>query len=192
MVPAQRSVSREWPAGAARPPERELLEAVARAYAERGYRAYLDPDGTDYFDLAVRRGEEVGLVEGKVGQPSEVLVQALRRRPWADWVAVVVSPGTTAARLVARTSGRRSAGVGVWAYDRGTVRELRPPVVGSGEGADPFVATRERFRRVLIDLDEGRLPIGVRWSGVVAAVRRASGGRSFSEWRLDEREDRPR
>jgi hypothetical protein len=191
MVPAQRGVGRGRGAKATRRPERELLEAAARAFRDRGYRAYLDPDGTDYFDLAVRRGDEVGLVEGKVGRPSEVLGQALRRRPWADWVAVVVASGTTASRLVARTTGRRSAAVGVWAYDDGAVRELRPAVPFAVPGSDPFLTTRERFRQLLLDLDRGTLPAGLRWSGVVAAVRRAAGGRDFSEWRLDEGDARP-
>jgi len=63
--------------------ERELLETVAEELRRRGYRTYVDPDGTDYFDLAARRGDEVGLVEGKLGRPKAVLAQGRRRSAWA-------------------------------------------------------------------------------------------------------------
>ncbi len=165
-------------------PERQLLRAVAEAYRERGYRTYLDPDGADYFDLAVRRGPEVGLLEGKVSGPSAVLAQALRRRPWADWVAVVLGSRRSAERLAARTAGQRAEVVGVWAVESGRAVELRPPRRAELEG--PFAETRGRFRALLEGLDLGELPSGVRWSGVPRAVRRASSGRGFAEWRLDE------
>jgi hypothetical protein len=169
-----------------RPPERELLEAVAREYAERGYRTYVDPDGSDYFDLAVRREEEVGLIEGKLAGASEVLGQALRRRPWADWVAVVLASERSAQRLIARTTAHRASVVGVWACSDGRARELRPPTSCRADPEDPFEEHRRRFRQHLLDLDRGVLPAGVRWSSVVGEVRRASAGRGFSEWRLDE------
>jgi len=172
---------------ARRTPERELVEAVAAALRSEGYRTYVDPDGTDYFDLAARKGEEVGLVEGKVAAPSEVLLQALRRRPWADWVGVVVGSTRSARRLLERTSGRRSAVVGVWAYSRGELVALRPPApVAPNGSADPFAPLRERFRRHLEDLDRGVLTSGIRWSSIPAEVWRASGGRGFREWRLEE------
>jgi len=165
---------------------------VAVELRRRGYRTYLDPDGRDYFDLAARKDEEVGLIEGKVGRGSEVLAQALRRRPWADWVAVVVSPAGLADRLVARTAGHRAGAVGVWAYEGGRAREVRPAVRWALGSPDPFSATRERFRNHLLDLDRGLLPAEVGWSGVVGEVRKASRGRGFAEWRLDELDpDRP-
>jgi hypothetical protein len=174
-------------AARARPSERSLLEAVAAALAERGYRTYVDPDGGDYFDLAVRRGDEVGLVEGKLGDASAVLGQALRRRAWADWVAVALGSPRAASRLVARTSGRRAAVVGVWAVEGGIARELRPAVPAPPPPPDdPFAGPRRRFRQALDDLDRGALDPSVRWSGVPSAVRRSSAGRKFAEWRLDE------
>jgi hypothetical protein len=180
-------VTRNGDVSGGRPAERELLETVAAELRGRGYRAYVDPDGTDYFDLAVIRGEEVGLVEGKVGRPAEVLGQALRRRPWADWVAVVVPSEVTARRLVARTAGVRARAVGVWAAGGGRARELRSAVpFSSGLGADPFGATRGLLRKHLVALGTGEIPPAVRWSGVLAAVGRASAGRGFAEWRLDE------
>jgi hypothetical protein len=186
VVPEERSVS-----GPRRPTlrpatERELVEAVALELGARGYRTYVDPDGTDYFDLAVRRGEEVGLVEGKLGGPSRVLAQALRRRAWADWVAVAVASERTAVALVARTAGTRAAVVGVWSWAAGRAREVRAPLVPPAGTPDPFSATRARFRQQLLDLDRGELPAGVRWSSVPAEVRRRSFGRGYSEWRLDE------
>ncbi len=171
--------------GPAREPERALLVAVAAEYDRRGYRSYLDPDGTDYFDLAVRRGEEVGLLEGKVAGPSAVLAQALRRRAWADWVAVVLGSARSARRLADRTAGQRSSIVGVWAVEDGRPVELRPARAPPAPG-DPFAETRGRFRALLDAIEHGELPGGVRWSGVPRAVRLASSGRSFAEWRLDE------
>lgn len=168
--------------------ERELLRAVAGELEQRGYRTYLDPDGSDYFDLAARRDGEVGLVEGKVGAPSALLTQAVVRRPWADWVGVVVPSARTAERLVARTAGRRAAFVGVWSVEGERPREHRPAAPTHPPGdTDPFARTRERLRRTLAALDGGELPGAVRWSGVVAEVRRASAGRRWREWRLDER-----
>lgn len=173
------------------PRERELLEAVAAELRGRGYRTYLDPDGTDYFDLAARRDDEVGLIEGKVGSASRALGQALRRRPWADWVGVVLASERSAERLVQRTSPLRASVVGVWSFEAGRLRELRAAGNGSRGDGELFAATRERFRHRLLDLDRGVVPTGVRWSSLPSDVRRASAGRGFSEWRLDELDDRP-
>jgi hypothetical protein len=171
----------------ARRPERELLEAVADVLRGRGYRTFLNPDGTDYFDLAVLRGTEVGLLEGKVGGASEVLTQALVRRAWADWVAVVLGSERSAARLVERTAGRRAEFVGVWSCASGRPRELRAArPTPAAEPEDPYAGTRGELRSALEALDRGEVPDAVRWSGVLTEVRRTSGGRRYREWRLDE------
>ena len=168
--------------------EKELVERTARFLDARGYRTYPDPDGTDYFDLVARKGTEVGLVEAKLGDARALLGQALRRRPWGNWVAVVLPSRRLAERLVRETSGRRAAPVGVWLLERGELLELRPartfPL--GPEGEDPFAPLRVRIHRVLDRIDRGEIPEGVPWDGVISEVRRASGGRSFSEWRLDE------
>ena len=168
--------------------EREVVRSAARFLEEAGYRVYANPDSTDYFDLVARRGDEVGLVEAKVSGSREVLLQALRRRAWGDWVAVVLPSTTAAERLAARTLGTRAASVGVWvADDVGRVRVIREAARWIREGdADPFADLRARFRSILDRIDSGELPADVRWSGVVGAVWRASGGRGFKEWRLDE------
>lgn len=168
--------------------EAALVERAAEFAAGRGYRTYVDPDGSSYFDLVVRRAAEVGLVEAKLGHARALLAQALRRRAWGDWVAVVLPSVRLAERLVTASDGRRAAPVGVWALDGDTVRELRPasPFPFLGEG-DPFRAVREQLRRVLDRLDTGETPAGLPWDGVLGEVRRASGGRRFGEWRLDER-----
>lgn len=169
------------------PSERSLLEAAARWLDARGYRTYIDPDGTSYFDLVARRGEEVGLVEGKVGNPSRVLAQALTRRGWGDWVAVVLDRPRSARRLAERTETSRSSFVGVWYVEGTSVSEVRAPRPRPSEGADdPYAPLRARLRSALDDLDRGDVPPGVRWSGVPQEVRRSSGGRRFAEWRLDE------
>jgi hypothetical protein len=167
--------------------ERELLGTVAREFAALGYRTYLDPDGTDYFDLVVKRGEEVGLIEGKLRDGRRVLVQALERRAWGTWAAVAVASRRSAEAIVRRSEGTRAAPVGVYAEEKGSLvrlREPRPWVDGPDE--DVFAPLRARFRRLLEAIDRGDVPAGATWSDVLREVRRASGGRGFAEWRLDE------
>jgi hypothetical protein len=177
------------PATPSRPgSEKELVRAVARSLEGQGWRTYVDPDGSDYFDLVVRRDAEVGLVEAKLASPRALLVQALRRRAWGNWVAVVVPSMRTARHLVASTEGRRAAPIGVWVLEGEAVTVIRTarPFETPGTGADPFAAHRERFRAVLDRIDSGELPAGVAWDGLGRELRLASGGRGFREWRLDE------
>jgi len=168
--------------------EAELVAVVARHLARDGYRTYVDPDGSDYFDLVVRRDGEVGLIEAKLNRPRDLLVQALRRRPWGDWVAVVVPSARTADRLAASTAGRRADPVGIWVLDGDAVRIVRP-ARRFPAGDDPFAAHRARFREVLDRIDRGEIPEGIPWDGLGGELRRASGGRGFREWRLDEPPD---
>ncbi len=170
-----------------RAPERDLVTAARSHLEEQGYRVWIDPDGHDYFDLVARRGDEIGLVEAKVANARAVLQQALRRRVWGDWSAVVLSGARSAEGVVRRSAAGRAAAVGVWWVDRGTVRVARAPRPWAGSGEpDPYAPLRARFRQVLDALESGALPAGVPWDGVVSEVRRASRGRGFSEWRLDE------
>jgi len=173
--------------------ETEVVAAAATFLATQGYRVYPNPDAADYFDLAARRGNEVGLVEAKVAGTRKVLVQALKRRAWGDWVAVVVPSELAAHRLVRRTDTTRAAPVGVWVAREGVVRVLRPARAWVRPGEDdPYSDLRARFRTVLDRIDSGEIPTDVPWGGVVGAVRRASGGRGFAEWRLDEPVERDR
>lgn len=170
-----------------RRPELRLVEAARAFLSGRGFRVWVDLDGGDYFDLVARRGAEVGLVEAKVHGPRAVLAQALRRRVWGDWTAVVLASERSARALATRTAGTRAGPVGVWWARDGAVTEVRPArswVVAGEE--DPYSDLRERFRRILDGLEAGELPAGVRWDGVLGEIWRASGGRRFAEWRLDE------
>jgi len=169
--------------------EAELVRRTARWLEGEGYRTYANPDGADYFDLVARRGEEVGLVEAKLGRPRAVLGQALRRRAWGDWVAVVLPSRQSAERLVGADRRPRAEPVGVWWLDGERVVELRPARPFDRGDDDPFAPTRARFRLVLDRIDRGELPSGIAWEGLGAELRRASGGRRFAEWRLDERFD---
>ncbi|HXW66925.1 MAG TPA: hypothetical protein VEL82_03485 [Thermoplasmata archaeon] len=167
--------------------EASLVDAARRHLEQEGFRVWVDPDGRDYFDLVARRADEVGLVEAKVADGRAVLAQALRRRAWGDWVAVVVASERTARALEALTRDGRAAPVGLWWTEGDALRILRAPRAWARPGEpDPFVELRARFRRVLDALESGALPSPVRWDGVVGEVRRASGGRGFREWRLDE------
>jgi hypothetical protein len=190
MVPPLRNVTeRSRP----RPSERAIVEAAARHLEGAGYRTRVDPDGTDYFDLVARRGDEVGLVEAKVANARAVLSQALVRRVWGDWVAVVLSSERSARALAERTRGTRAEPVGVWWCHDGAIGIARVAREWTTPGReDPYAALRVRFRRVLDALDAGELPEGLTWSGVPRSVRRASGGRGFREWRLDEGAEAPR
>lgn len=169
------------------PSEAEIVRTAARYLEARGYRVWIDPDGTNYFDLVARRGEEVGLVEAKVAHARGVWGQAVRRRGWGSWNAVVLARPLSAERLAARTAAGRSAHIGVWSIDHGEIRVHRParPWVEPGT-PDPYADLRRRFRRILDALEAGTLPAEARWEGVPRAVRRASSGRGFAEWRLDE------
>jgi hypothetical protein len=188
MVPAGGRVSGTGaPRAAVRPRETELVAAARQHLEEEGYRVWVDPDGRDYFDLVARRGQEVGLVEAKVAHTRAVLAQALRRRVWGDWVAVIISSERSARGLADRTSGTRAAPVGIWCARGSAITVVRParPWTVTGE-PDPYADLRARLRRILDALESGELPGSVPWDGVVREVRRASGGRGFSEWRLDE------
>jgi hypothetical protein len=167
--------------------ERDIVAVAARYLESEGYRTYTDLDGTDYFDLVARRGGQVGLVEGKLADPRTVLAQALRRRAWGDWVAVALGSGTSAERLARRTDSSRSRPVGIWAIDADGLRVVRAATPWpTGAGDDPFRELRERFHRILDAVDRGEIPAGVRWTNLASELRRASGGRKFAEWRLDE------
>jgi hypothetical protein len=187
MVPAERLVTAASRTGGARIPEAEVVKVAAEHLNGLGYRTFPDPDGTDYFDLVARRGDEVGLVEAKVGNARRVLVQALRRRVWGNWVAVIVASRRSAERLADRTAESRSSPVGVWAAEDRRVTVVRPARPWEFPArADPYAELRVRFRRLLDDLEAGIRPSGVAWDDVPREIRRASGGRGFAEWRLDE------
>jgi hypothetical protein len=180
-------VTRARSAGGDRPRESEIVAAARRHLEGEGYRVWVDPDGRSYFDLVARRGREVGLVEAKVAGSRAVLAQALRRRVWGDWVAVALASERAARALAARTVGTRAGPVGVWYAREGKVEVVRAarPWISPGV-PDPFAELRARFGRVLDAMESGDLPDSVRWDGVVGEVRRASAGRGFAEWRLDE------
>jgi len=186
-------VSRRTASGAGGPPrtprirESEVVRTAAEFLAGQGYHVYPNLDSNDYFDLVARRGDEVGLVEAKVSGSRVVLVQALKRRVWGDWVAVVLPSETAAQRLVARTEATRASPVGVWSAHDGKVRVVRPAGSWLRPGdPDPFSELRNRFRAILDRIDSGELPANLAWEGLGGAIRRASGGRGFGEWRLDE------
>jgi hypothetical protein len=178
-------VTARTPRGTPRPRETEIVAAARRHLEEQGYRVWVDIDGRDYFDLVARRGREVGLVEAKVGGSRVVLTQALRRRAWGNWVAVVVSSERAAWRLADRTTGTRAAPVGIWWARRGTGVTVVRAARSWGVDA-PFADVRAHFQRILDAIESGALPESIPWDGVVREIRRASGGRGFKEWRLDE------
>jgi len=167
--------------------EVELRPPVLAHLEHQGYRAWADPDGRDYFDIAALRDREVGLVELKVASARAVFVQALRRRAWAGWVAVALPSRRAARRLVWAPQPERARRVGVWVVERGKVDEMRAaaPLCAPGE-RDPFLESRERLRGLLTAMARGEVPDGVRW-GFAGSPRLAGAHRrSTADWRLEE------
>ena len=166
--------------------ERELVPPVRAHLEALGYRVYVNPDGADYFDIVVRKDAEVGLVELKVADWKKVVHQALRRRGWGDWVAVLLPRRSLAEKVVARATAPRGVRVGVWYLDAGNVAILRAarPFVAPGE-VDPFPEPKAWLleRLAIADRLEGSGPVS--WSvpdaGWVGGRRRSS-----RDWRLEE------
>jgi hypothetical protein len=169
------------------------LRAPVRAHLEaRGYRTWAAPDGRDYFDLVALKGDEIGLVELKVSAARQVFGQAVRRRAWADWVAVALPGRRAARRLAERPGADRTERVGIWVVDGDRVDELRAarPLYGPGE-TNPFAEARAQFRGILGLLESGELSDGIDW-GIFGSPRLAGAHRrSTRDWRLEEFPEAP-
>jgi len=172
----------------ARPRSEHELAGPVRTFLERdGYRVWVDPDGTDYYDVVARRGREVGLIELKLADGRTVLRQALRRRGWADWVAVAVPTERLGRRILERPVAERGRRVGVWAVVDGEVHVLRAaePIVPKGE-ADPFEPLKLELHERLDQVERGELPEGIAWHLLAQSYRSLPGARSTRDWRLEE------
>ena len=160
-----------------------------RTYLEsHGYRVWVDPDGTDYYDIIARRGRD--------DRPRRA--QALR---WPDGP----SAGATAPRL-----GRLGRGGGAQRAARPADRRVGPwrsaasgsasgrssatrsgssgpprPFVGPGE-TDPFERLKASMHERLDLLEAGTLPEGVAWHLLATSRRELPGRRSTRDWRLEE------
>ncbi|HYK93160.1 MAG TPA: hypothetical protein VEY07_03855 [Thermoplasmata archaeon] len=167
--------------------ERDLGPPVRRYLEPRGYRVWVDPDGSDYLDVVARRGTELGLVELKLADWRKVLAQAIRRRGWADWVAVLVPRASLAAKILNAPQAPRARRVGVWSLLDGEVNVARAaePLWSEGE-SHPFPELRERLLLMTDLLESGALAPGVRWNLPGAGGRLPGGRRSTRDWRLDE------
>jgi len=165
--------------------EHALAEPVRRHLEGLGYHVWVDPDGRDYFDVVAMREEEVGLVELKLANGPRVFAQALRRRAWGDWVAVAVASEPSAERMVRLRTTPLARRVGVWLVRDDRVEVRRASHAWSGPDA-PYEAERRAFRGVLGQLARGEIPAGAEWGGVGRMVRRASSGRGFAEYTIEE------
>jgi hypothetical protein len=167
--------------------EAELAPAVQRYLEGRGYRVWIDPDGTDYFDVVARSGSTIGLVELKISDGRTVLRQAIRRRGWADWVAVAVPSRALAARIAARPVAERGTRVGVWAVVGGTVEVIRAeePLAPESE-PNPLGVLKLALLERLDLLEAGTLAPGIPWGLAEGARHGLPGGRSTRDWRLEE------
>lgn len=167
--------------------ERELAGPVRTYLESLGYRVWVDPDGTDYYDVIARRGREIALVELKLSDGRTVLRQALRRRGWADWAAVAVPNERLAQRIAGRPVAERGERVGVWAVVGDEVRVVRAAsaFVGPGE-TDPFERLKASMHERLDLLEAGTLPEGIAWHLLATSRRELPGARSTRDWRLEE------
>jgi len=166
--------------------EAELRAPVLAHLAARGDRAWAAPDGHDYFDIVSIGSAGIGLVELKVAAAERVFAQALRRRAYADWVAVAIPSERAGRRLLTLPQAPLARHVGVWAVGAdGTVHELREarPIVLDD---DPFALARARFREVVEALVSGQLPEGIDWAGTMGPGLPGAGRRSTRDWRLEE------
>lgn len=161
--------------------EAEMAEPVRRYFESQGYRVWVDPDGTDYFDMVARRGTEVGLIELKVHDARKVLGQAVRRRGFGDWVAVVMPRESAARRVLALPVPAPGQRVGVYWLDGDAVRVARPPAPRPTGEDDPFGERRRALTEMLDHLEAGRLPVGVAWGHLTHGAARPR-----REVRLDE------
>ncbi|MFZ3355747.1 MAG: hypothetical protein WA549_03190 [Thermoplasmata archaeon] len=170
-----------------RPRESELAAPVERHLTSLGYRVWVDPDGSDYFDVVARRGEEVGLIELKLADWKGVLAQAVARRGWGSWTAVVVPRDSLGQRLLAHPRNERTTRVGIWLVRDGAIEVLRPatPSIAPGED-DPYGPLREEFRHLLDAMESGALPPNVGWTYLRGWARFQQGGRPAKSWSLDE------
>ncbi|MDE1820695.1 MAG: hypothetical protein KGJ23_14135 [Euryarchaeota archaeon] len=175
--------------------EVDLRAPVQRFLAERGYRIFVDPDGTDYFDVVAVKGEEVGLIELKVADWRRVREQALVRRGWGDWVAVLLPRRSLAERVLRAESSPRSDRVGVWVLEEGEVRVCREarPMVAPGE-TTVFPGLKQHLLASLAMREAGLLPPEVQWRIVHTPLTRGGRRRRMSgkEWKLEEFADPPR
>jgi hypothetical protein len=170
-----------------RVPERALAPPVRRHLEAAGFRVWVDPDGSDFLDVVARRGDEVGLVELKVADWKTVLVQALRRRAWGDWVAVALPRPSLAEKVRARSTVGRAARVGIWVVTGENVQVLRPalPMYDPGD-PDPFELPRARLRLFLDAMETGGLPEGFDWGLAAHAAQATHRRRPALDWTMDE------
>jgi hypothetical protein len=168
-------------------PERALADPVRRHLEADGFRVWVDPDGSDFLDVVARRDEEVGLVELKVADWKTVLVQALRRRAWGDWVAVALPRRSLAEKVLARSAAGRPSRVGVWVVAGESVEVVRPArrLYDPGE-PDPFESPRARLRLFLDALEGGGLPEGFEWGLAAHAAQATHRRRPALDWTLEE------
>jgi len=164
--------------------ESELRAPLERFLSSRGYRVDFDIDGQDYFDAVARRGDELGLVELKLTDWRKVHAQALVRRAWADWVAVLLSRRSLAERLRTRAGPPAVGRVGLWYLEHGEVQVLREASPIPGATSFPL---RGELQFALGVRDRGELPPGAVWSGL-GPVRNRRAGRRWDGrfWRLEE------
>lgn len=167
--------------------ERDLAAPVVAHLTARGYRVWVDPDGSDFLDVVARQGPVIGLVELKLADWRKVLAQAQRRRGWADWIAVALPRASLAAKLLAVPQAERAQRIGVWVVADGRVEVVRPaePLWRPHEER-PFPELRQRIEEMTDRLIDGSLPAGVRWNLPGARGRIGGGQRSTRDWRLEE------
>ncbi|MGI0054062.1 MAG: hypothetical protein ACREC5_04535 [Thermoplasmata archaeon] len=166
--------------------EIDLAAPVAERLRGDGYEVFVDPDGTGYFDIAARRGEEIGLVELKLSAWRTLLRQAVARRAYGDWVAAALPRDRLTERIAKSSEAGPGRSIGVWLVAGGRVEVIRPARPWPAETRASFRPCREALRELLDQRSAGLLPEGTSWTGFPARSGRARGSRASTEWRIEE------
>lgn len=173
--------------------ESDLQGPVERHLRAQGFRVYFDVDGSGYFDAVAVRGEEVGLIELKLHDWKRVFSQALVRRGWGDWVAVLLPRTSLAQKVLALRAPAAASRVGVWCLEGNEVKVIREAVPWPTDSRGPFPSFKLHLRESLDAVDRGLLPPGSAWRILRPPTRRSSRstGRAHDPrvWRLEEFEE---
>lgn len=120
-------------------PEHRLRGPILDYFRPKGWYVVFDPDGSDFIDAIMVKGDDVMVLELKTSAAEKAFGQARHRTLWADYVAVVAGTGARRAKKKLREGGwdmgfewKGSSknlydGVGLFALRDGHLVQVRRP-----------------------------------------------------------------